>query len=602
MKSRKELQTMELKLRKDMNPEFQWDVSHIFADNKAWETAYDEVTKVLPALEALSGTLNTSAESLKSALDTFFAENLKMEIVYIYAMLCKAADGGDSEAQTMMSKAASLYSKFSSAVSFFTPEILSMEEDKMEAFMQTGLLDEYRHYLDDLTRSRKYTLDAEREKMLAMLTDTTSSFRNSYDALTDVDMELPKVHDESGNEQQLTSGNFSVFRESPVRAVREEAFEGMFGHYKKFINTITEMYSGSVKNDCFLSSVRGYESAAHAAMFEDNAPLSVYTSLIDAVHSYLPSMKKYLNLRSKTMKLETIDLFDLYTPMVAEVDYPMPYEDAKDLVKKALLPLGEEYQKLLDKAYSEKWIDVYENKGKQSGAFSCGVYGVHPYIKLNYTDTLDDAFTLAHELGHAMHSYFSNQKQTYANSDYRIMVAEVASTCNEVLLTKYLLSVEKDPMRRAYILNHFLEGFRTTVFRQTLFAEFEYKAHQMYEEGKPLTPDSLSATYEDLLKLYYDGAAVPEVMKYEWSYIPHFYRAFYVYKYATGFSSAVAIANNILETGDASNYLEFLSLGGSDYPVEELRVAGINLDDPETVKSALKVFDETIDELAELLK
>ena len=593
---------MELKLRKDMNPEFQWDVSHIFADNAAWETAFNEVANVLPALEALSGTLNTSAESLKSALDTLFAESLKMEVVYIYAMLCKAADGGDSEAQTMMSKAASLYSKFSSATSFFTPEILSMDEDKMEAFMQTGLLDEYRHYLDDLTRSRKYTLDAEREKMLAMLTDTTSSFRNSYDALTDVDMELPKVHDENGTEQQLTSGNFSVFRESPVRAVREEAFEGMFGHYKKFINTITEMYSGSVKNDCFLSSVRGYECAAHAAMFEDNAPLSVYTSLIDAVHSYLPSMKKYLNLRAKTMKTDNLDLFDLYTPMVAEVDYPMPYEDAKDLVKKALLPLGEEYQKLLDKAYSEKWIDVYENKGKQSGAFSCGVYGVHPYIKLNYTDTLDDAFTLAHELGHAMHSYFSNKKQTYANSDYRIMVAEVASTCNEVLLTKYLLSVEKDPMRRAYILNHFLEGFRTTVFRQTLFAEFEYKAHKMYEEGKPLTPDSLSAAYEDLLKLYYDGADVPEVMKYEWSYIPHFYRAFYVYKYATGFSSAVAIANNILETGDASNYLEFLSLGGSDYPVEELRVAGINLDDPETVKSALKVFDETIDELTELLK
>lgn len=593
---------MELKLRKDMNPEFQWDVSHIFADANAWEAAFDEVTKVLPSLEALSGTLSASAENLKSALDTLFAEELKLELVYIYAMLCKSADGGDSKAQTMTAKASSLYSKFSSAVSFFTPEILSMEESKIEEFLQTGLLDEYRHYLDDLSRSRKHTLDAEREKMLAMLTDTTSSFSNAYDALTDVDMVLPKVHDENGNEQQLTSGNFSVFRESPVRSVREEAFNGMFGHYQKFINTITEMYSGSVKNDCFLSSVRGYESAAHAAMFEDNAPLSVYASLIDAVHSYLPSMKKYLNLRAKTMKLDSIDLFDLYTPMVAEVDYPMPYENAKDLVKKALLPLGEEYQKLLDKAYSEKWIDVYENKGKQSGAFSCGVYGVHPYIKLNYTDTLDDAFTLAHELGHAMHSYFSNKKQTYANSGYRIMVAEVASTCNEVLLTKYLLSVEKDPMRRAYILNHFLEGFRTTVFRQTLFAEFELKSHQMYEEGKPLTPDSLSETYEDLLKLYYDGASVPEVMKYEWSYIPHFYRAFYVYKYATGFSSAVAIANNILETGNASNYLKFLSLGGSDYPVEELRVAGINLDDPETVKSALKVFDETIDELEALLK
>ena len=282
-----------------MNPEFMWDVSHIFADTKAWENAFDEVAKVLPSLEALSGTLSTSAENLKSALDTLFAESLKMEVVYIYAMLCKAADGGDSEAQTMMSKAASLYSKFSSAVSFFTPEILAMEENKLNEFVQTGLLDEYRHYLDDLSRNRKYTLDAEREKMLAMLTDTTSSFNNAYDALTDVDMILPKVHDENGNEQQLTSGNFSVFRECPVRSVREEAFEGMFGHYKKFINTITEIYSGSVKNDCFLSSIRGYESAAHAAMFEDNAPLSVYTSLIEAVHSYLPSMKKYLDLRAK---------------------------------------------------------------------------------------------------------------------------------------------------------------------------------------------------------------------------------------------------------------------------------------------------------------
>ena len=593
---------MELKLRKDMNPDFMWDVSHIFSDSAAWEAAFEEVSGAIPGLEAFCGTLNTSAEHLKNALDTLFAEELKLELVYIYAMLCKAADGGDSKAQTMTAKASSLYAKFSSAVSYFVPEILSMEENRLNEFLQTGLLDEYSHYLDDVTRGRKHTLDAEREKMLALLTDTTSSFSNAYDALTDVDMVFPKIHDENGKEQQLTSGNFSVFRESPVRAVREEAFKGMFGHYQKFIHTITEMYAGSVKNDCFVSNIRGYESAAHAAMFEDNAPIGVYTSLIDAVHSFLPSMKKYLQLRAKTMKLDNLDLFDLYAPMVAEVDYPMPYENAKDLVKKALLPLGEEYQKLLDKAYQEKWIDVYENKGKQSGAFSCGVYGVHPYIKLNYTDTLDDAFTLAHELGHAMHSYFSNEKQTYANSGYRIMVAEVASTCNEVLLTKYLLSVEKDPKRRAYILNHFLEGFRTTVFRQTLFAEFEYKSHKMYEEGTPLTPDSLSETYENLLKLYYDGAAVPEVMKYEWSFIPHFYRAFYVYKYATGFSSAVAIANKILETGDASNYLEFLSLGGSDYPVEELRVAGINLDDPETVKSALKVFAETIDELETLLK
>ncbi len=592
---------MEVKSRKEMNPEFMWDVSHIYETEAAWEAAYEEVEKALPELEALSGTLTSSAQSLKSALDLFFEKSLKMENVYIYAMLLKAADGGDSGAQTMSSKASALNARFLAATAFFTPEILAINEDTLNAYMETGLLEEYRHYLDDISRKRKYTLNASEEKMLAMLTDASSSFSSSYDALTDVDMVFPMVHDEDGNEQQLTSGNFSVFRESPVRSVREEAFQTMFGHYKKHINTITELYAGSVKMDCYLSKVRGYDSAAASAMFEDNAPLSVYQSLLDAVHSYLPSMKKYLRLRAKVMKTDTLDLFDLYTPMVTEVDYPMPYGDAKELVKKALLPLGEEYQTLLDKAYSEKWIDVYENKGKQSGAFSCGVYGVHPYIKLNYTDTLDDAFTLAHELGHAMHSYFSNAKQTYANADYRIMVAEVASTCNEVLLTKYLLSVEKDPKRRAYILNHFLEGFRTTIFRQTLFAEFEYKTHQMYEEGTPLTPDSVCEVYENLLKLYYDGADVPEIMKYEWSYVPHFYNAFYVYKYATGFSSAVAIANRILETKDASDYLKFLSLGGSDYPVEELRVAGVNLDDPETVKSALKVFDETIEELEALL-
>jgi hypothetical protein len=276
-------------------------------------------------------------------------------------------------------------------------------------------------------------------------------------------------------------------------------------------------------------------------------------------------------------------------------------ESAKELVKKALAPLGEEYQALLDEAYNGKWIDVYENKGKQSGAFSCGVHGVHPYVKLNYTDTLDDAYTLAHELGHAMHSYFSSREQDYANHDYSIMVAEVASTCNEVLLTKYLLSVETDPRRRAYILNHFLEGFRTTVFRQTLFAEFERKAHEMYTAGIALTPESLSNTYRELLELYYEGADVPEIMQYEWSYIPHFYNAFYVYQYATGFSSAVAIASKILETGDASDYLRFLSLGGSDYPIEELKVAGIDLGDPQTVRSALALFDSTITELTELL-
>ena len=287
--------------------------------------------------------------------------------------------------------------------------------------------------------------------------------------------------------------------------------------------------------------------------------------------------------------------------MVEDVDYPMPFEDGKALVKKALAPLGKRYGELLDKAFNEHWIDVYENKGKSSGAYSAGVYGVHSFILLNYTDTLDDAFTLAHELGHAMHSYFSNETQDYANSDYFITVAEVASTVNEVLLTKYLLAHETDPKRRAYVLNHFLEGFRTTVFRQTLFAEFERKAHELDQAGTPLTAEVLNGIYHDLNALYYDGATVNPLQDVEWARIPHFYTSFYVYQYATGFSSAVAIANHIIETGDASDYLRFLTTGGSDYPLEELKIAGVDLTKPDTVRNAMKVFDESLSELEKLL-
>jgi oligoendopeptidase F len=313
-------------------------------------------------------------------------------------------------------------------------------------------------------------------------------------------------------------------------------------------------------------------------------------------------MRRYLDLRRRVMGLDEIHLYDLYTPMVEDIDFHMPYADAKTLVKKALAPLGEEYAKLLDRAFNEKWIDVYENAGKTTGAYSIGVYGVHSYVLLNYADKLDDAFTLAHELGHAMHSYKSNQTQDYVNSDYRIMVAEVASTVNEVLLTKYLLANETDPKRRAYILNHFLEGFRTTVFRQTLFAEFERKAHEKYKAGEPLTAQNLSEIYRALNDLYYAGAVNDSFMDIEWARIPHFYRAYYVYQYATGFCSAVAIADGIIKTGNAANYLKFLCTGGSDYPLNELKIAGVDLTKPDAVADALKVCGETIGELEEILK
>lgn len=312
-------------------------------------------------------------------------------------------------------------------------------------------------------------------------------------------------------------------------------------------------------------------------------------------------MKEYLALRKKALKLDKLDIFDLYVPMVEDVDYPVPFENVKELVKNATKPLGEEYQQLLDRAFAENWMDVYENQGKRGGAFSCGVYGVHPYVLLNYTDTLDDAFTVAHELGHSMHSFFSSRAQEFVNHSYRIMVAEVASTVNEVLMTMYLLKTETDKKRRAYILNHFLEGFRTTLFRQTLFAEFERKAHELHAAGTPLTSQTLNKIYHDLVALYYEGAEIDEEIDTEWSFIPHFYTPFYVYQYATGFSSAVAIARHILETGDASEYLRFLSTGGSDYPLNELKIAGIDLTKPDTVKSALEVFANTVKELEALL-
>ena len=387
----------------------------------------------------------------------------------------------------------------------------------------------------------------------------------------------------------------------PAEKLDEWMQDEALATYRQFGDAIATLYGGSVKFDTYFSNQRGYASACEAALDGGNVPVSVYDSLIEAVHESLPSMRKYLELRRRALKLDKIDVFDLYVPIVEDVDYPIAFEDAKELVKKATLPLGEEYQKLLDRAFAERWVDVYENDGKQSGAFSCGVFGVHPYVLMNYAGTLNDAFTLAHELGHSMHSWFSDTTQDYVNHDYRIMVAEVASTVNEVLLTKYLLKTETDEKRRAYILNHFLESFRTTLYRQTLFAEFERKAHDLYAAGQPLTATSLNKVYHDLEATYYDGIGIDADIDPEWSYVPHFYRAFYVYQYATGFSSAVAIAEHILTTGDASGYLKFLTTGGSDYPLEELKIAGVDLTKPDTVRSALRVFDETIDELAKIL-
>lgn len=592
---------MEYKQRKDTDPRYQWDLSHIFRDKEEWEKAYTEAEALTAELPLLKGTLGTSVDSLKNGLDTLYKAAEKVMLVYLYADLSKSGDNGYPEYQAMDGRAANLYVTFSTAVSFFDPEVLAIDPETLARYTADPKLAGYRHILEDTARGRAHTLDAEREKMLAMLGDAAEAPSNIFEMFESVDMTFPKLRNEQGEEVQLTHGNYCVFRESKDARVRREAFEMYHGEFKKYENTLAAAYAGAVKLDSYFADVRGYESACARALFTNNVPAAVYDALISAIHEGLPTMKAYLDLRKRTLGLETLNMYDLYVPMVEDVSYTVSYEEAKALVRGAAEPLGERYLQLLDEAFSNHWIDVYENHGKTTGAFSCGVYGVHPYVLLNYADTLDDAFTLAHELGHAMHSYFSAEKNDFANHDYRILVAEVASTVNEVLLTKYLLKTEKDKKRRAYILNHFLEGFRTTVYRQTLFAEFEQKAHGMYKNGEPLTADSLNRLYRELNETYYEGAVVNDLQDIEWARIPHFYNAFYVYQYATGFCSAVAIADRILKTGDASGYLRFLSTGGSDYPIEELKIAGVDLTKPDTVKNALAVFADTLNELEALL-
>ena len=587
--------------RSEMDPRFQWDFTHIYPDKAHWEVAMTEAEKAVEALSALPGTLGQSKDALKKGLEQLADASQKVEIPYIYAMLHRAADGSEPAYQEMEARGMSLAVKANAATSFLDPEILAIPKEQLDAWMAQEDMAVYRHMVEDISRGRAHTLSADKEKMLAMLGEAADTPSSAYEMLTNVNMVFPKIHNEAGEEVQLTSGNFGVYRESRSRAVREEAFRAMFGTYRKYGDTFAALYGGQIKFDTFFANVRGYGSSIEAYLDGGNVPVSVYDSLIEAVHESLPAMKEYLALRKKALKLDKLDIFDLYVPMVEDVDYPVPFENVKELVKNATKPLGEEYQQLLDRAFAENWMDVYENQGKRGGAFSCGVYGVHPYVLLNYTDTLDDAFTVAHELGHSMHSFFSSRAQEFVNHSYRIMVAEVASTVNEVLMTMYLLKTETDKKRRAYILNHFLEGFRTTLFRQTLFAEFERKAHELHAAGTPLTSQTLNKIYHDLVALYYEGAEIDEEIDTEWSFIPHFYTPFYVYQYATGFSSAVAIARHILETGDASEYLRFLSTGGSDYPLNELKIAGIDLTKPDTVKSALEVFANTVKEFEALL-
>ena len=592
---------MTQKNRSEIPAQYTWDFTAIYESDEAWEQALAAAESDAARISNIESNLVSSAEEMRRELDFLFAVAENVQKVFLYAMLRKNLDNGDAKYQTMYGKAMNLQIKFSTSSAFLEPLILSIDREQLAQMQADPILSPYRHMLENIDRMRAHTKDAKTEEMLAMLADIAETPSDCFDMLESVDMTFPNVTNERGESVELTHGNFGVYRESADPRVRREAFETYFGEFKKYINTFAALYAGNVKTDNFFAQVRNYGSACEQALFANNAPITVYDRLIESIHDGLPIMRRYLDLRRRALGLDELHMHDLYCPIVKGVEMKIPYEKAKEIVRQACKPLGEDYGKLLDRAFNERWIDVYETKGKTTGAYSCGVYGAHPYVLLNYTDTLDDVFTLAHELGHAMHSYLSNEKQDFANHSYRIMVAEVASTVNEVLLTRYLLATETDPAHRAYILNHFLESFRTTVFRQTLFAEFERKAHDFQMNGTPLTADLLTKTFGELNALYYEGVVQNDLQSIEWARIPHFYNAFYVYQYATGFSSAVTIAKNILENGGAARYLEFLSTGGSDYPLEELKIAGVDLTKPEAVAAAMEEFNTALTEMEQLL-
>ena len=588
--------------RQEQDPKLQWRLSDLYENTAAWERALQEAQAQIAAIEAYRGRLGESADTLLAVLRNRSAAERQLVQAYTYAHLHKDTDNGNATYQGMTDRAMQAMVAAQAALSFIEPEILEIAPETLRAWAQEPRFQNFRFYLEDLDRQRAHLLSAAEERILAMAEDPLSGADNAFTMLSDVDLDFGTVVDAQGQEVKLTHSTYGLLLESPDRRVRRDAFRNLYKAYRSVKNTIAATYAASVKADVFRARVRGYAGSLEAALDGNNVPVAVYEQLIEAVHEKLPALQKYLALRKRQLGLDQLEMYDLYTPIVPECSMPMTYEEAKALVKEALKPLGERYGRLLDEAYENHWIDVYESAGKTSGAFSWGVYGVHPFVLLNHQDNVDHAFTLAHELGHAMHSYHSNEKQPYETADYRIMVAEVASTVNETLMMQYLLGHETDPVKRAYLINQQLESYRTTCFRQTMFAEFELKAHRMAENGEPLTVESLSRVYRELNELYYAGVVVDDDIASEWMRIPHFYNAFYVYQYATGICTATALARDILEHGGAPRYLDFLSSGGSDYPIRLLQNAGVDLTDKASIASALEGFERGVDELEQLLK
>ena len=600
------MSSKDLKKRDQIDSKYKWNIEAMIPDESVIDDHLKQISEDAAGYtEKFAGNLTSSGETLLAALKERDDIWQRLEKVFVYARMRRDENNAENRYQAMSDKCQSVIAAVSAAMSFFTPELLSAPEEKILGYLDTtDGLEVYTFLIKDTLRQKAHVLSAAEENILAQMSEVTGATNDIFTMLNNADIKFAEITDEDGDKVRVTHGNYIRFMESHNRQVREDAYNAMYDSYKGLINTIASAYNYNTKNDVISSRIRKYPSARAAALSGDNIPGEVYDNLVSAVNRNLPSMHRYVELRKKMLGVDKLHMYDMYVPLIEIPDRKVSYEEGLDIMRRALEPLGSEYIEKMNQGISEGWIDVYENEGKTSGAYSFGSYDSYPYILLNYTDTLKDVFTIIHEMGHSMHSRYTRDAQPYIYGSHSIFTAEVASTVNESLLMQYLLNNADDTEMRKYLLNLHIEEFRTTLFRQTMFAEFEDMTHKAIEEGQVLTADWMCSIYDELNARYY-GPAVEkdDTIKYEWARIPHFYNAFYVYKYATGYSAATAISEKILNEGRpaADRYIEFLKTGESDYPIELLKIAGVDMSTPEPVEKAMDTFNSLLDEFEKLI-
>ncbi|MGC5328371.1 oligoendopeptidase F [Brevibacillus sp. SYSU BS000544] len=596
--------TQKLPKRDEIPNQYKWKLEDIYPSDQAWEEDVKQAKGLMEQVQSKQGTLAKSGKDLLEALSLQDDLTKLLDQIYVYARMRRDENNANATYQALTDRASSLATQAYGAISYIQPEILAIPSEQLEEMQRSESgLNHYRLVLEEITRQKPHTLSAAEEALLAQVSDISAAPSTIFGMLNNADIKFPMIKNEKGEEVEVTKGRYTQFMESKDRRVRKDAFEALYETYGKHRNTIAATLTSAVKRDVFYARVRKYKSALQASLFADNIDQQVYDNLIAAVREQLPLMHRYVALRKRLLELDELHMFDLYVPIVKEVHMEIPYDEAVQTIKEALKPLGEDYGKVLEEGFTSGWIDVYENEGKTSGAYSWGSYTTHPYVLMNYQDNVNNMFTLAHEMGHALHSYFSNKNQPYTYAEYRIFVAEVASTLNEALLMHHMLEKTTEKEKRMYLLNYYMEQFRGTVFRQTMFAEFEKLIHAKVEAEEALTADTLSEMYRKLNVEYHgDAMIVDDEVDLEWARIPHFYNNFYVYKYATGFSAATSLSKQILEEGQPAvdRYLAFLKSGGSDYPINLLKKAGVDMSTVDPIQDALQVFKELLTEMEEL--